>query len=548
MGGLRHVRVGATRTSSLVLAILLVTSALAIAPVPVAQAATLTVTTVADELNNDGDCSLREAVRAANLDAAVDACAAGSGADVILLPRGNYRLTRLGFGEDAAATGDLDIMADLAIRGAGADVSVIDGVALDRVVHVMDDVNAAIARVTIRNGVGGPDFGQGGIYEGAGIANYGTLVVADSVVRDNRAPSVCFGITCVAPRGGGIFNDGGTLTLVRSTVSNNVAAFGGGIANAVGVVTVQNSTVSGNTGEASGGGFTNAGTIVLENSTVSFNHADISGGGVQNAGTLETENTILAGNTRNPVVGTGGPDCNGQLQSRGYNLIGDTTGCAIGGTTTGDLSGVDPLLGPLQNNGGETPTRALLPDSPAIDAGNPGSGATACFPTDQRGVARPQDGDGDGQLRCDMGAFEASLPALEVPVDIRPRRCPNGLLTTDRRALPVTLSSTDTFDVRGVDPASLRLEGVAPLAGTTYRDVVTSFLPPTGKDEATDCTDAGPDAFLDLTVSFSNQAVVAALGPVSNGEVRVLRVRGNLRPSWGGTPFVGEDVVVIVAP
>ena len=80
-----------------------------------------------------------------------------------------------------------------------------------------------------------------------------------------------------------------------------------------------------------------------------------------------------------------------------------------------EITGQDPKLGPLTNNGGPTETRALLHGSPAIDAGNPatpGSGGNACEATDQRGVARPQDGDAGGVATCDIGAFERSRPRV----------------------------------------------------------------------------------------------------------------------------------------
>ena len=93
----------------------------------------ITVNTTDDELNSDGDCSLREAIRASNTDSAVDACTAGAGADTINLPAGIYTLTVLGAGENAAATGDLDITGDLTISGAGAGTTIVDGNATDRV-------------------------------------------------------------------------------------------------------------------------------------------------------------------------------------------------------------------------------------------------------------------------------------------------------------------------------------------------------------------------------------------------------------------------------
>jgi cysteine-rich repeat protein len=99
-----------------------------------------------------------------------------------------------------------------------------------------------------------------------------------------------------------------------------------------------------------------------------------------------------------------GPDCQGTLTSRGFNLIRNTDGCTFDGDTSGDLHNMDPALGPLQDNGGPTFTHALLEGSAALDAANPatpGSGDPACEEDDQRGVTRPQG------PRSDIGAFEA---------------------------------------------------------------------------------------------------------------------------------------------
>ncbi len=166
------------------------------------------------------------------------------------------------------------------------------------------------------------------------------------------------------------------------------------------------------------GGIGNSGTLTMNNSTVSgngnvANTSPASGGGglASPAGTVTMQNTILARNS----FGATAADCTGTIASQGYNLIQTTTACSITGTTTGNVLGVDPLLGPLWNNGGSTFTQVLLPGSPAIDAGNPaapGNGDTACAATDQRGVARPKDGNGDGSTRCDMGAYEREPVAV----------------------------------------------------------------------------------------------------------------------------------------
>jgi len=138
-------------------------------------------------------------------------------------------------------------------------------------------------------------------------------------------------------------------------------------------------------------------------------------------------------------------------------------------------------------------------------------------------------------------------PALEVPVDIRPTSCPNPLNLGEQGVLPVAILGTSSFDVTKVDPASVRLEGVAPLR-SGLEDVATPFTPFTGKKDCLrDCTTSGPDGFLDLTLKFDAQAVVAALGSVTDGECRVLKLTGKLKSAFGGTPITGEDVVIILA-
>ena len=96
---------------------------LAARSVPIARAATITVSVTADDNTVNGNCTLREAIIASNTDTAVDACPAGNGADTISLPAGNYVLTLGGMGEDFAVAGDLDIRRDLTIVGAGRGLS-----------------------------------------------------------------------------------------------------------------------------------------------------------------------------------------------------------------------------------------------------------------------------------------------------------------------------------------------------------------------------------------------------------------------------------------
>jgi len=210
------------------------------------------------------------------------------------------------------------------------------------------------------------------------------------------------------------------VTLTNSTASGNTSKnFGGGIYSGGGV-TLTNSTVSGNTARGDGGGiFSGGGTI--RNSTITNNTADSSnsslrnGGGIFNSGgSVTIQNSIIAGNFDTPNNAGGGsinPDVSGVFVDSGSNLIGDSTGSSnftvstLVGTAASRLN---PQLAPLGNYGGTTQTHALLPNSPALNAGN-NAGVAA---TDQRGAPRIFGG------VVDIGAFESQVvpPVTTTPI------------------------------------------------------------------------------------------------------------------------------------
>lgn len=223
---------------------------------------------------------------------------------------------------------------------------------------------------------------------------------------------------------GGALNINGDLDIIESTFDSNAAngddsfgsGNGGGISIINGALLAENVTLTGNRANGNGGGiyYRADSSGLARNVTIAGNIADADsngaggGGGIFSTGDgsgndMALENALLAGNSANSD-----PDCSGYMDSGvGHNLIQTPAGCTLGGITTGNITGQSPNLGPLANNGGPTPTRALLAGSPAIDAGDPGA---SCPSTDQRGVAR-FDGNYDSVVRCDIGAYELNQPA-----------------------------------------------------------------------------------------------------------------------------------------
>ncbi|MCB9419753.1 MAG: hypothetical protein H6667_08110 [Ardenticatenaceae bacterium] len=232
-----------------------------------------------------------------------------------------------------------------------------------------------------------------GIY-GGGIDTNGPLYLRDTTVRDNSA----------ATFGGGlkIHNQ---AVLENVTLTGNQSESGAALFSQQGAITLTNSTVSGNTANNNYGGIYVSGpstSIYLQNSTIANNHrtntvgTGYNGLMIGNSASAAIVNTIFANNDNRNCGGT-----SGNWTSLGYNLSSDFY-CVF--TQTRDQQGVtNPLLGPLADNGGATLTHALLPGSPAIDAGT----NSACPAADQRGAARPYDGDNDSTATCDIGAYEA---------------------------------------------------------------------------------------------------------------------------------------------
>ncbi len=354
-------------------------------------------------------CNLREAIASAN--------AAASGATITFDP------TAFASAKVITLSGtQLELSKNVLIKGSAAGVSV-SGNNVSRVFQVDASVNARLEDLSITGG-SSATAGGGGIY------NSGTLTLVRSSVSNNTTADSTSG-------GGGIYNNSGTVILRSSTVAGNSAAaggFGGGIYNSSGTLNADSSTISGNTASAggAGGGILNAGPMNLTNVTIANNNAAGGGGGLYNngatanllfctvtgntantdnaggagggivaGGTFNMSNTLVAGNTS--PGDTTGPDFSGTVSSGDYNLLQDATGATLSGTH--NLTGVDPLIQPLANNGGPVQTVALQSGSPAIDAGDPASTLFA----DARGRVRPVG------AANDIGAYEFGSSAVVQP-------------------------------------------------------------------------------------------------------------------------------------
>ena len=322
----------------------------------VVPGADITVNTVSDELNADGDCSLREAITSANSDSASDACAIGGTADSIA------------FG--VAGT----IVLNSALPAISSDVAIV----------------GPAGKVILSGGGATPLFEVAS----GGILRLDALTLSGGLASD----------------GGAIINQlGGTLTVFNSTFSGNRAQQSGGAIRNLGVATIVNSTFASNAATERGGALAASGvgaSMTLINSTVAANSA-AQGGGIatEQQGAVTLRNTLIATNA--------GGNCLGTLTDGGGNLDGGTSCGLVDGTSSSNAGVVlDP--GGLRDNGGPTQTIAPVAGSRAIDRGMDAvcADATTVNRRDQRGEARPRDGDADGDARCDIGAFELNLNPL----------------------------------------------------------------------------------------------------------------------------------------
>ena len=437
-----------------------------------ARAATITVTNT----NDSGAGSLRQALTD-TLDG-----------DTI-----NFAVT----GTIGLTSGELLVNKSVTISGPGPGSLTVDGNANSRVFHIGSDKTVSIFGLTITDGNASGNYPDD---RGAGIYNdHATLTLSNCTISDNSAAGIgggtyndnailtlnnCTIASNSAGFGSGIFNDGfagsATLQIHNSTISSNAAINnGGGVYNdgsqgGNASLTISSSTLSANSAR-SGGGILNDGfdsgsaVLTISNSTLNGNSADNGGGGVFNYGfagsaALQLGNSTLSGNfagsdggaisnvfaavqISNSILNAGAAGGNifsdsGSITSLGYNLSSDDGGGFL--TGSGDQINTNPMLGPLQNNGGPTFTNELLSGSPAIDAGDPNFTPPPFF--DQRGPGF----DRVVNRRIDSGSFEVQGPT-PTPITLSAhRRRVQGRHTVDLSWTGATAADIDIYRDGGV--------------------------------------------------------------------------------------------------
>jgi hypothetical protein len=333
----------------------------------------------------------------------------------------------------------LSIGNNLTVIGPGANLLAVSG-----------DNSSAVFTITSGSaGVSGLTITGGSGAYGAGFANdNATLSVTSCAVSGNSSTN----------SGGGIYTSGGTTNITNSTVSSNHATVGGGgIYNTDGTTNVAGCAISGNS-SGSGGGLDNFGvgsgsTMSVVNSTVAGNSAT-NGGGIYNYQVIGTANLTVVNCT---IAGNpGGGIYNDEYEANAVLNIGDTIlangtsggdlyqgatinslGCNISDDSSGPSGATDklnanPLLGPLQYNGGPTQTCALLPQSPAIDSGSNALAAAYSLTTDQRGFPRVI----NNTAPMNRPASATATPARKPPAPCRQACTP--FMPMARKAATVT--------------------------------------------------------------------------------------------------------------
>ncbi len=384
-------------------------------------------------------------------------------------------------------SGQLVIKKPITITGPGANLLTISAGNNSRVLYISPGSNTAtvnISGLTFRDGKvpANSAYGGGGIMIDTGIVN-----VTGCVISNNDATA----ITTNYSDAGGLYNrSAGSVTIDHSSIINNITdRLGGGIAHwGSARMTITNSTISGNeaTGLTSdaglGGGLFYNYLTTLTNCTIYGNTAYLYGGNIeQNASTLTMGNTIVGGGVLSGAGSANGKDFDGGFNSTGYNIIQDTGATTISGSSTGNQYSVNPKLLPLGNYGGTTPTNLPMPNSPAINAGNP----ALTTGTDQRGLPRLVGS------QADIGAVETNymyaasagtgqvtpvLTAFPLPLQAKVTESGNNIAGVSVFFAAPTIGASGTFaNGSNRDTATTNASGVAAAHTFTANDTTGTY-------------------------------------------------------------------------
>jgi hypothetical protein len=362
--------------------------------------------------------------------------------------------------------------------------------------------------------VGNTAEGLSNVEFGGGLSNSGTATLRETTISGNTTST-----------GGGLINDG-LLTIERATISGNRATVGAGIfANRGSVIVISNSTISGNTADSGGGGIFVSDSLTLVSSTVTNNvevRTGVGGGGIRvGDGTVEIVNSIVAGNSGLDLRTEPGSTVHATA-----SLIGVLDEFAVLSSSTSNIIGtrdspIDPHLGPLADNGGPTLTHAVMLDSPAVNAGS--NELAAGLPTDQRGPGFPRVLQG----RVDMGAYETGGWARAAGAG--PGGAPHVIIYDADGSIRFSFLAFDAGFTGGVHVAA------GDVTGDSVEDVVVGAGPGGGPHVKVFDGSTGAEiaSFLAYDPSFRGGVNVGAGDLNSDGVAEILTGAGP-----GGAPHV----------
>jgi len=484
-----------------------------------ARAATIQVTTTADQNGAGPECSLREAIQAATTNITFGGCPAGSaGPNTITFAVAGAITLDPNLGPLGVASGPLTI------QGPGVGSLIIDGGGAVQLIEVRTGVQLTLTGLTLTRGASLP-AGQGGF--GGAILNGGTLTITSSTLSNNQGG---FG-------GGAIRNDGGTVTITGSTLSGNQANNGGAVFSQFGgTLTITSSSLNGNQAVIGGVIYNRGGTVAITTSTLSGNQASFRGGAIQNGGPLRITTSTLSGNQAGfrggaiendgPLTLTSSTLSGNQARSDGGAITNSTEMTITNSTLSGNIAtgaGGGSAIYAINDGSRVTITSSTIADNQG------GSGPVLGIYAGSAGLhnvvlANPAPACGGGGAIADQGgnlAGDASCPFTS----------PSSRTTTDPRLGPLQDNGGPTHTM-------------APLPGSPVIDAAVA-CPPPETDQRGEPRTAPCDSGAVETEAASALTLSPTSGPEAGGTLVTITgqgfVPGQTSVSFGLSPATGVD-------